>query len=214
MATLTVYAGSADGELRSNNATYLTARSGGGTFVTNTTATTGTTGQEFFNSQYYVYELFWGFDTSSLGASANISSALLDLYAWSRNTSGSSAFTNEVRLHDWGGTVTTADWVAGADMSSKTLLCSIDESVIVSGGQNKYYTLTDVAFAANVNKTGTTYVFCSSSRTRNANVPTSQEYQLFVMANAAGTTQDPKLVVTYTTYTPQDPLGRMGFFGI
>lgn len=213
MATLTVYSSLDDGEVRSNSNVYATMQAGTGTLVLNSSGTTVMAiGQEVFAGQYYGYQGFLDFDTSTLGASASVSSAVLDLYATSRAVAGSSAFDVEVRIYDWGTTLATGDWVAASTLGNQTLVCKKAETSMST--QNQYYSFDDIAFAANVNKTAETRVVVNSSRLRIGNVPTSTEYQRFSTANASGTTQDPKLVVTYTTYTPQDPLGRMGFFGI
>lgn len=211
MSSLVVFSGTADGLLRCNNATYLTARSGGGTFLTNTSATTAICGQEFFSGQYYCYECFFGFDTSSLGAGASVSAAVLSLYGSSAQVGGSSAGIYRARLHDWGATVDTADWVPGASLSGKTLLAHLAHSSV---SQSAYNDFVDDAFAANVNKTGTTNIEMTTDRMEAATVPTAAEYETWVMADNAGTTQDPKLTVTYSTYTPTDPFGVSGFFGV
>lgn len=194
MATLRVFAGTADGAIMSHDPTYLTARSGGGTFVLNSGGSSvEAVGQEKL-SDSYCYEQFFGFDTSSLGAGAIVTSAILTFYHPSRAIAGANPVI-QARLYNWGDTVTTADWVPGANLSALPLLAHITAGSATLAAYNNW---TDDAFAANVNKTGTTRIVVSSDRLAAATAPTSTEYLSTNMADQAGTTTDPYLTVTYT----------------
>lgn len=195
MATLVVFAGTTDGHLQSFHSTYLTARSGGGTINVDTAATTFVSGQEFFSPNYYIYEGFVQFDTSALGASATVSAATLSLWGNSQQVAGSSAFTHNARVSNWGAALTSADYVAGASLSGLTLVAHLAQTSVSQGAYNDFV---DDAMAANVATTATTYLLVDSSRVESASVPTSTEYEAWQSADTSGTTNDPKLTVTYT----------------
>jgi len=141
----------------------------------------------------YVWETFLGFDTSSIPDGDTVSAAVLRVTSYA--DSSTTDFDIQARLRDWGTTVTTADWVAGADLSGLTLLGSYATSSGFTA--NTGYDLSDTAMAANVNKTGSTRMLLCSSRTTNNNAPTTPEYVGTYSSDYTGTTRDPKLTVTY-----------------
>ena len=191
--TTTVYSDTADGLNQNSSTVYLTARSGGGTFQVRTTNTQEEGGQTFATPNYIFQELMFGWDTSAIDDADTVSAAVVDL--WLLTDLSTTDHTQELRLHDWGATLTSADFVAGADLGSKTLLASIATSGI--GATGAYKTFTDVAMPANVNKTGFTRVVLCTDRMRNADVPTGNERMDWSMADTSGTTNDPKLTVTH-----------------
>lgn len=211
MSSLVVFAGTTDGHLQSFSTTYLTARSGGGTINVDTASTTFSVGQEKFSSTYYCYEGFVQFDTSALGASVTVSAAVLSLWGSSQQVAGSSAFTTNARVSNWGAALTSADYIAGASLTGLTLCAHLAQASVTQGAYNAFV---DDAMAANVAKTGTTYLILESTRLENADVPTSTEYESWNSSDTAGTSADPKLTVTYSSYTPTDPFGLSGFFGV
>lgn len=196
MATLTVYSDTADGSINSSNATYSTARSGG-TFDVRTANTSDIVGQY---TGYNISEIFWGFDTSSIGSSATVSSAALSGYLVA--DASTTDFTVNARLYDWGATVTSADWIAGASLSGNTLLAHLATTAL-GAGTGVTYDFVDDAFAANVNKTAFTRLVLASSRQEGNNTPTGNEYIQLGMGDQTGTNFDPKLVVTYATRVPR-----------
>ncbi len=187
--TTTVFQGiAADGTIESSNATYSTARAGSSLSVQNSTVNNLVVGQA---TGYGIDQAFIGFDTSSIPDTDEIISVSLELYL---KVDGSTTdFVVEARLHDWGGTLTTADWVAGADLSGKTKLATLASSGIGATSAYKAFT-SETAFKANVSKTGTTYiVLCSKEQTDNS-APTANEYLSFENADQA---EYPKLTVVH-----------------
>ncbi len=188
MTTYTIFSGTGDGVVSSINATYATARAGSG-------LTSGTGDPYLFIGQYNYgdYECdegFISFDTS--GVVGSVSSATLSL--WPRLLLGppSPDFTVNARRLDWG-TLTTADWIAGASFSGQTLLATY---TTVTGIYDAYAAMTSqAAFLTNINQSGTTGIILSSSRHEGNNSPSGMELLIVSSANESGTTQDPKLVV-------------------
>jgi hypothetical protein len=201
MPTYTIYSGASDGSIQSTNATYATARTGG-TLAVQDAASGGLCGQaEFFG--YACREAFMDFDTSVITDTDTIDSAALGIYG--SNDFSTTDFTIQVRLNDWGGTLTTADWVSGASLSG-TLLATY----ATSGGWSTagYNTFTDVAFPANINKAGSTRVMFNSDRHAAGSAPAgfTNEFVDAYYADDAGTTRDPKLVVVTTAaVVPRHP---------
>jgi hypothetical protein len=196
MTTSVVYAGTADGYIESGPATYATARAGSGTLTLNGGGTGVLyVGQLYddYDTVYYVQEAFLGFDTSAIDDTDTVSAAVLNVT--SNSDISTTDFTIQARLKDWSTTVTTADWVAGADLSGLTLLAHY----ATSGGfaANTAYDFTDDAMPANVSKTGVTRMLLCSDRTVSGTTPTGYEYVIVKPADTTGTTSDPKLTVTH-----------------
>ena len=198
MPTYVIYSDSTDGYLECTNATYATARSGGGTLTSDTSAATITVGQ-YHDTTYYVEEAFLSFDTSSVVGVAT--SAVLSLYL---NTDGSTSadFTINARAYDWGSSLTTADWIAGASLSGNTLRASYGTASLAAG----YNDFTSEATFKD-NLTNPVRLVLASSRTEagtsNATNPYS-DYVSFKSANETGTSSDPKLTIVTSlqvTYT-------------
>lgn len=191
MATLTVFADTADDYIQSSNATYSTARDGSGltTFSGNAFVQVG----QYLSGTYNIFETFIAFDTSALGASAIVTSAILSMDGV---TDGSTTdFNVDARLYDWGTAVTTGDWPTGATLAGTTLLGQWN----TSGFSTAYNAFSDIAMAANVNLTGVTRMLLASANTVANSAPSGFEYVILKSADAPGTTEDPKLVITYTS---------------
>lgn len=194
----TFYSGAGDGYLRKYDATYLTARTMASATVVSGSAALLYVGQY---TGYYCWESFIDFDTSAIPDADDVTIAVLSLDG-AEDTSATD-FTVEARLYDWGGTLGSADAVAGADLGSHTLLASWD----TSGYSASYNDFTsEAAFVSNISKTGTTSLILNSSRHRNGDTPTGGEFVGFWDQGAAGTTEDPKLVVTHAPATPKTML--------
>lgn len=196
----TVYADTADGMIQSYSPTYSTARAGGTLTVNPFGTSTLAFGQSHSTggAGYFCFECYLSFDTSSIADSDIVSAAVLDL--WLTTDSSTTDFTGEARQLDWSaGGVTSADWVAGASLGGLTLMASLASSGIGVTGTYKTFTSEAALQTATGMKTGTVYLHVSSSRQRNNNQPSSDtnEYLLFSPADAAGTTQDPKLTITH-----------------
>jgi hypothetical protein len=191
--TLVVYSDTSDGYIVSNSAVgYANARSGS-SLASNNFNTNIAAGQ-FFDldfSEWNAMESFLSFDTSSIGNGSTVSTVVLSLTS---TTVGGSCNTINARLLDWGTTVTTADWVAGASLSANTLLAHKDFGGVYSG--NVSYDFVDDAFPANVNKVGSTRLMLCGA---DAEAGTDSDNLIYpYSADQAGTTSDPKLTVTYS----------------
>jgi len=213
MSTLVVYADTTDGFISSGDVEwndgegwisgyYPSARDGtGNDFLSDTTDNIVYVGQRrsptpHAGYDFFVYESFLAFDTSSVGSGSTVSAAVLNLTC---NTSSSaSSFTCETRMYDWGANLTTADYISGASLT-QTLVASVDTGSLADGAHVDF---TDVALPANINKTGSTRLVINSSKTRLNTAPTAAESPTFFSSDYAGTTSDPKLTVTYTAGSP------------
>ena len=191
--TTTAYSSTEDGFVRSTSTTYSTARSGGTLALNPTLPNIVRVGQLFVTPDYYCYEGFIDPDTSAIPDGDDISSAVLSLYG---NTDDSTTnFTVNARLRDWGTTLETADYVAGASLSALTLLATFATTGFAVGAYNDF--TSDAAFISNVSKTGETRIIITSSRHEAGTAPTDAENVQWDAAEVAGTTQDPKLVVVH-----------------
>jgi hypothetical protein len=207
MTTDTFYGDTGDGAITSDDsATYSTVRAGN-SLAASTSGTSGSCGQRKSTApEFFCYELFLAFTTSSIPDTATLSAGTLSLYA-SLDQSATAEFVNELRLKDWsGGGLTTADWVAGADLGGLTLLATKDTTGGIATDAYTEFT-SEAALLSNISLTGTNYYMLCSSLHRLGTEPSTGEQRVFwYLSDNAGTTNDPKLVVTYTV-----PAGWMGF---
>ncbi|MCC6381814.1 MAG: hypothetical protein IT304_04855, partial [Dehalococcoidia bacterium] len=188
MATLTVYSDAADGYLRSNSGTWSVARAGtGGQLVDGTRIQIGGS-----STAYYVREAFVSFDTSSIPDAATITSVVLSLYG----LADSSTFDTELRArsYDWGATLEFADWIPGANLTTYTLLATYPTSAWSITGYNDF-SENGSSFRSAINKIGTTPIVVHCHTLESASAPSIPEHVEAQPSEAAGTTQDPKLVV-------------------
>lgn len=196
MATAIIYADTSDGSITSSAAgagTYTTVREG--IYLSASDSLVAISCGQYFDivqTAYYCYEMFLQYNTSAVPDDAVLTSVTESLY--SLFDASGTAFTQEVRSFDWGSSLETADWRAGANLGSYTLLSSLNTGGITAG----YNIFPSTAnFRAAINKVGQTRLFHSSSRHRAGTAPTTNERTSWRSANYAGTTQDPKLTVTY-----------------
>ena len=193
MTTTVVYADAADGYIQSSNATYATARAGS-TLVATTAGTSVNVGQHLNAGVYFCYESFFSFDTSSIADTDTVSAVVLGL----KGTFDQSLtdFTMNARTKDWGATLTTADWVAGADLGALPLLGTFATSGFSTSGYNDF-TENGTNFRSWVSLTGMSLLVVSGSRHEGNNTPTAAEYVFVAASEATGTTTDPKITVTH-----------------
>lgn len=172
---------------------YNLARAGTGAFV-NVDESILAVGQRNNSGLPQCHESFLSFDTSSIPDGATITSVVFSLYGMTAPFTTS--FTTQARLQDWGTTLEAGDYVAGASLSGLTLLATFASSSFALEAYNDF---TNVAFPANINKTGFTRFLINSDRHMNGNVPTDDgEIIEWYQEGEAGTSKDPKLVVTFT----------------
>ena len=182
MATLVVNP-SNFGKISSNNVVYATARVGSNLSAESTVSI----GQ---HTTYYVWEGFLDFDTSSLGSTAIVSEAILAIRP--SNNSSDTDFTLTAALSAWGASLTTTDWVAGADLAALTTLATL---TTVGISTTTYNDFVDVAMPANISLTGNTRMLIYSSRHSGNNTPTTQEY-IDLYSSFPG--RNPRLTITYS----------------
>lgn len=219
MATLTVFpdasSGSTtvDGYVRrgGSNEAWSTIRAGAGQ-TTNTTSTgssdywaqlSASSTSNLFNA---LVRGFATFDTSALGSSATISSAILSLWGFDKRSAMG----------------VTSVHVAGATMSSNNNLATADfanvartsfGSLTISGMSTTAYndiTLNSSGIT-NISKTGITNFSTQLDVDINNTTPTwvsfDSTYVAFRFADQTGTTNDPKLTITYTTSAGRTVIG-------
>ncbi len=178
--------------------TYSAARAGTGNVLTASVGAGLHVGQDFlgdsYGSQYDCYETFLDFNLATL--TGTVSSATLSLgLALDVSTED---FTVEARTQDWGATLTTGDFVAGASLGGLTLLATLASSGI--GAVDAYKAMTesgtalkDAVVAAGV---GTLRLILCSDKHRDNTTPTSTGRLLLYAYNNASF--KPKLVVVTT----------------
>lgn len=192
MTTTTINGSTNANAINSNNATYSTARTGGGS-KSLLGVGDARVGQRWTGSVYQCYETFIEFDTTGIvGAGDTITAATLRLYL--RFDDSTTDLVAEAYIYDYGASVATGDYVSGASLSGLTKVATLNSSGIGSTGA--YKSFADVALPANVVKNGVTRLVIASNRLASATAPTGSEYLTFYASNA---TNPPKLDLTYSS---------------
>ena len=202
MATTIVYADASDGVITSADASYANARAGTGTTLTAaTTGTTGNVGQGFSTSTYTCYQFFVNFDLITAGIPSGTVATSASLSFNIRTDRSQTDFTLEARTKDWGSSLTTGDWVAGASLSGQQLLASISTSGISTtftmtnyvSGTDKLLDAVNTALSGD----GILRIVLCSDRQTNGNTPTQFEFLVLYLSEQSGTSVDPRISVTY-----------------
>lgn len=187
MTVTTIYGEEGERGLRSTHATYATRRSGAGATIT--VDNDPTPGQYPAGNQ--VLEGFMGFDTSGIPdgdtiQSVELSASFIGVYL--RNHS------LWAYLYDWGGgTITSADWVPGANLSSMTRVAT---RAMVTGETGRLVFSEDgTNFRNGINKTGFTRLVIVSQDFVEGNA--TAEFSQYRGSWNTSTTNDTRLVVTH-----------------
>lgn len=200
MPVVTIFGTSTDGCIQSTSASYAAAREGiDGIVAIPDFLVVGQT------TTFDCYESFVKFDTSSIPDGANITTVVFSLFG--KDDSSTTDFTVKVALRDWGTTLETGDFVAGSSLGALTDVASRHTSLLTVEAYNDFNNL---AFPANINRTGETRVIVfSDSQEFNVTPTTLERYEFYSESNT-GTSKDPKLTITYTdpAYTPRHSAAR------
>lgn len=202
MALLTIYA-SDDGYIDSSDASYTNARAGTGTKAANDSAATSYVGQRLDGSTRHCYEGFLSFDFNAFGDFAGGDYRVPDapaigIYVNSApGTTAATDFTLNAYWLDWGSSLTTGDWVAGASLTGVTKYSTDAHHAVL----DHYLVLAAVASPQVLNNTGpgginaTDFVraILYSSRHKAGDAPTGNEFLSFAGASTSGTSKDPYL---------------------
>lgn len=188
-----------DGNTGKSGAVWATVRSSAtGDFASATDATDFIQG-EWDGGGYPINRTAFCFDTSTIGSGKTISSSTFSLYSATISnttettypanlalvqailTSTANVVTGDFDLSHWGSTRFATDITLVTFMASSAYK---DFALNASG-------------VANVNMTGVSQFGIRPANDLDNNTPTARSYGNFYMADQTGTTNDPKLVVTY-----------------
>lgn len=189
--TITVFSNASDREINSINAVYLTSRAGSGLTLAASETIAGVA-VAFLTPDYVCQEAMLAFDTSVIPDDATVTAAVL--HGAGIGTVSGTAWTLEARLHDWGATIETSDYVPGADLAAKTLLAT---RAVSAGWTTSYNVFTSAAgMAGAINKTGFTRMVVAMDSLRATTFPAGGDDVGNLLL--AGSTLPAKLVITYT----------------
>lgn len=192
MATEIIFADEADGDIISSHSSYSTVVGGAaGKAVTNINNVVRV-GQLRQLTTYHLLQAFVPFDTSELGAEAEIINVILSLALEADNTV--TDLIALARLYDFGATIDTGDFRTPAQLAALTLLASFDTAGFSATDQ--YYDFdSEAAFADAIDTDGVTRMIIVSNRNESQTEPSGSEYFRFYSARQSGTTFDPKLTI-------------------
>ncbi len=193
----TFYSGTGDGFLQGQGSTWSEARAASGTIALNTLNTYFTSGCDIPGAFYEANQAGFAFDTSAVPDTDEVSAATLSLYVNADLSDVDS--THEVRIVAFG-TLATADFIAGASLSGITRIASIATSGLTGAAYNDFIE-DGTGLRDAVNLTGLTELWLTDSVQLSATNPSGRSMVRWSSANEAGTTQDPKLVVTHAPAT-------------
>lgn len=134
---------------------------------------------------------FLDFDTSSIPDTATITSVALTMDVIGNGDV--ETWTMQARLHDFGGSITAADFVAGSGLSAKTLLATYDMTGVGLGSITMAESGT--AFRTNINKTGNTRIILCSNLQVAGIAPSTSVFGIYDVLNNA------TLTVTFSSGT-------------
>lgn len=181
-----------DGYVLCVSTTYANARDGTGSLVAEPdTELVGVAGQlKVSDVSWYCFQSLLVFDTSAVPDGATISSALLSVVAEGTNTTD----IIEAFVYDWGTGVDTGDFRSGTALGSLTKVAELAATTLTDGTR---YTFTDIALAANINKSGMTRLLLAGKQQRTNTAPTGDHLLRHKSSNVTGTASDPRLILTY-----------------
>lgn len=146
---------------------------------------------------FYIDRVFLLFDTSALTAGATISAAVLSVYVTTKSNSDNDGqdYINVYTTTPASNTeITTADYDQIGTTAQAT---AIDLGAISTSAYNDW-TLNATGLS-NISKTGVSkFGLREGHDAENAAIATGENYFTMQFADTADTTQDPKLVITYT----------------
>lgn len=209
MTTTTIYASTTNSALvTSRNATYTTARAGSNKAVNLPNSVLSFNPcNSFVSPNYFCHEVLLDFDTSSIPDTATINTVTLQIYT---TASTSATYTVECRIYDYGSSITTADYVAGANIGTYTLAASLPSSSLFN---NNYTSFSEngTNFVDNINKTGSTRLLVSVDKLRLGTVPTDNSVNpTFSDPDDSTSAHRPALVIEYTNIYTQANAGTTG----
>lgn len=197
--TLAVRSSTADGRVESDASTsWSTIRAGNSLAASTSETKYNVSASDNSGVEYEIRQLFLDFDTSSLGSGATISNGVFTLYGTGVAETDTDGYDVQIRFKDWGGSVTTADYVSSP---TNWNACTLMGHLAVGSWNQTNNTANNftVDSYADVSKTGTTYVVVGmSGYTTTTPAPTGGNRIETYLADNTGTTSDPLLTVTYT----------------
>lgn len=194
--TLAVRSSTADGYVQDADTTWASTQNGPG----ETTNTTSTLVMQASGTSWVITITHLDFDASSLNDNAVISNGVLTLYGTGTAESDTDGATMECRAYDWGGTITTADWVDFTPSTNWTNLAYLASFTIGSWNEtadaaNNF--TTQAGMTSWISKTAVSY--CSLvPNIAYSGTPTGINRIIARSADTAGTASDPLLTITYT----------------
>lgn len=187
MPVYTIDASTNFGYVRSQANNYTNARGTSGTRSA-FSSTSQIIGQQLLSGTNYLYESFLEFDTS--GIAGTITSVEFKVYIG--NVAADNAFVAQARLYDFSTSVTTADWVPGADVAGDTLLATLASGAMSIGAYNSF---SNVAFPANINTSGLTRFYVTTDNFAAGTAPGTNEEEI-AWWQSPSQANPPQLVIT------------------
>lgn len=166
-----------DGYNSFSSTSYATAKEGGGTAASPPLDTTGSSvGQITGGTSFIVAQGFYKFNVSTLTSYVN---PTLKFYSQFDSTVTKDV-TIELRVHNWGASVTTTDFVPGSQLASKTLLASVSTTNWPADNGLIPFNVDSVALAGAIEAAkaadGWLYIVAASADQRTGVAPTGSEY--------------------------------------
>lgn len=203
-STLTAYSNAGgDGSVTASDPVFSTVRSASSGGSSDPSVASTVTQCSLYLGTYYVQRTFWPFDSSSLGSSATISSATFSLYGTTTTADADSVSIGVIQT-----TQTDPTSLAVGDYDNLTLNSPTEGATRISAASWNTAAYNDFALNASglswIDKTGYTKLGCRISRDIDNSAPTGLNQMYEYTADQTGTTNDPKLVVTYSTTSIKD----------
>jgi hypothetical protein len=190
MAEATFYSAAADGRVRSHHiSNYGSARYGTGTLEVFTGQETIALGQQ---PGYYLHLPFLRFNTAALPDDAVITA--VDLSIVVATVLSTPSWTINVAAVPFGASLSTSDWRTPDQLQMLTVITSATRP----SGAGRLTFPDSASLRSAISRTGNTDLLLWSSRQQIGFDPSEDEAISFYASEQTGTTNDPRLIVTYS----------------
>lgn len=191
MSTTTVYAGSEDGYVVSEDASWATARGATTGDSVTKNQTYGYAVSDLNVASYRVWRLFFPFDTSAIPDTDTISAATFGLFTGEASQPSGTPYFGVVE-----GTQADTLVVADFDACGSTELSDSRAQGGTAASQNKTWSFNATGLTK-ISKTGATKLCVRCDYDLDNTTPTALRFQNFRMSETSGTTSDPYITITH-----------------
>lgn len=194
----TIFANTADADIKSDGATYAIANAGSGALVVPVNSANELWMGQLLFGTYSCYQSMLDFNLSTVAAGQTVTSAIMQTYLVT-DASTTADFYCIAQVYDWGASVTTADWQSSSELQDLGAWWTyLHTSGIGGAGAYKSWADTPDFRSLCTLLAGGDLNLVLTTEFEWAGLDTAGTcYMTFANTAVVGTTQDPKLTLTH-----------------